>query len=465
MSSITAQQNKLDLELVPKDKRLEIGKCNGRLTRGMKPREPTFQVALDALALTPCYYAFLITADVLEVYMHQFWNFVYKHDTFYRFKLDKKRFKLTLKIFRDIFKICLRVQGQDFDTLHTNEEIVSFLRELGHTREINSLNDVVVDQMHQPWQTFAALISKSLSGKTTAVPPKIARKFKKAFSTKKDINQNLVHVDEEPVKKAKRVKRPTKKSTTTPTAGIVIRDAPMETKSKMKEKVDITRGKGIKLLSEVALTKDAQFKEHETKENESASESDQQENEKEAEDDEEEKEEEFVHTPSNTDDEDDTNVESKTKNKAEGVEDEEMDYTTSLLYEDMDVRRNDLVYTDEGFAQQEGTKMKMINAQQGNANLEITHDQVIEDANVTISNVPKETEVPATSSSRSSDLASKFLNFSDIYPTYAEIVSPMDVPVHHESYDLDKSLFSTYDNVYSLKRIREDKDKDEGPSA
>ncbi|GKD99820.1 hypothetical protein Tco_1387804, partial [Tanacetum coccineum] len=42
------------------------------------------------------------------------------------------------------------------------------------------------------------------------------------------------------------------------------------------------------------------------------------------------------------------------------------------------------------------------------------------------------TEVPATSSSRSSDLASKFLNFSDIPYTDAEIVSPLDVHVHHE---------------------------------
>ncbi|GJT85686.1 hypothetical protein Tco_1067403 [Tanacetum coccineum] len=34
-----------------------------------------------------------------------------------------------------------------------------------------------------------------------------------------------------------------------------------------------------------------------------------------------------------------------------------------------------------------------------------------------------------------------------------------------KSYDLDKSLFSTYDKVYSLKRIRSDKDADEDPSA
>ncbi|GJU22117.1 hypothetical protein Tco_1155459 [Tanacetum coccineum] len=148
-------------------KRLDIGKSNGRLNPGKIQREPTFQVVMDALALTLCYSAFLITADVPEVYMHQFWDPVYKNDNFYRFKLDKrKRFKLTLEVFIDIFKICPRVQGQDFDALPTDKEIVSFLRDLGHTGEIHSLNDVVVDQMHQLWRTFAALINRSLSGKT-----------------------------------------------------------------------------------------------------------------------------------------------------------------------------------------------------------------------------------------------------------------------------------------------------------
>ncbi|GKF72291.1 hypothetical protein Tco_0208405 [Tanacetum coccineum] len=33
-----------------------------------------------------------------------------------------------------------------------------------------------------------------------------------------------------------------------------------------------------------------------------------------------------------------------------------------------------------------------------------------------------------------------------------------------KSYDLDKSLFSTYDKVYSLKRSQKDKDKDKDPS-
>ncbi|GKE85740.1 hypothetical protein Tco_1559482, partial [Tanacetum coccineum] len=70
------------------------------IPRGLKPKEETFQVVLDALALTPSYPAFLITADVPKVYMHQFWNCIYKHDDFYRFKIDKKkRFKLTLEVF------------------------------------------------------------------------------------------------------------------------------------------------------------------------------------------------------------------------------------------------------------------------------------------------------------------------------------------------------------------------------
>ncbi|GJT54471.1 retrovirus-related pol polyprotein from transposon TNT 1-94 [Tanacetum coccineum] len=112
MSSITTQQTKLDLKLYPKENRLDIRKCNGRIPHGLTPREPTFQVVLDAIVLTPCYPAFLIIADVPE--------------------------------------ICPRVLGRDFDAIPSEEDTMSFLKELGHTGEINSLNDVVVNQMHQP---------------------------------------------------------------------------------------------------------------------------------------------------------------------------------------------------------------------------------------------------------------------------------------------------------------------------
>ncbi|GJV81561.1 hypothetical protein Tco_1517431, partial [Tanacetum coccineum] len=98
--------------------------------------------------------------------------------------------------------------------------------------------------------------------------------------------------------------------------------------------------------------------------------------------------------------------------------------------DDENVRLNEPVDTDKGFIQKEGIDAEMINVKQGNENPEIS--QVIEDAHLTLSTVPQKTEVPITSSSHSSDLASKFLNFSDIPHTDAENISPMDVHVHHE---------------------------------
>ncbi|GKC09776.1 hypothetical protein Tco_1001386 [Tanacetum coccineum] len=86
--------------------------------------------------------------------------------------------------------------------------------------------------------------------------------FKKAVSpSKKD--SVPVQADEEPVQKGKRVKRAAKKPSNTPATGIVIREPTVETKSKgkEKEKVDVAHGKGIELLSDVALTEEAQMKE------------------------------------------------------------------------------------------------------------------------------------------------------------------------------------------------------------
>ncbi|GJV78950.1 hypothetical protein Tco_1514820 [Tanacetum coccineum] len=275
-----------------------------------------------------------------------------------------------------------------------------------------------------------------------------------------------------PPKKA--VKRPAKKSTQAPARGVVIRETLEMPVSKKKEKVDVARGKGIELLSDVPLTKEAQYKEvrkkslrdfhkthlsgsgtatkatpsaaiikpyvtnkgtgvkprvpdmtesdseHETGENESESKYDQDVN-NEDEDDEEEVKDELVKTPSNNSDDED---ETKITDKAEGDEDEEIDYTISLLYDDVDIRLNEPVDTDKGFVQEEGTDAAMTNVQQGYENPKIS--QVIEDAHVTLSTVL------VSSSSHSSDLAAKFLNFLDIPTTEAEIVSPMDVQVHHK---------------------------------
>ncbi|GKD26191.1 hypothetical protein Tco_1232405 [Tanacetum coccineum] len=64
------QQSALGNALVAPENQGVIGKCNMRINPRMKPMEPTYQVVFDALALTRCYHAFLITSEVLVIYMH-----------------------------------------------------------------------------------------------------------------------------------------------------------------------------------------------------------------------------------------------------------------------------------------------------------------------------------------------------------------------------------------------------------
>ncbi|GKE07845.1 hypothetical protein Tco_1411396 [Tanacetum coccineum] len=145
VTTAASQQVALDNALVPLEKRVEIGKCNMRINPEKTQKEPTYQVVLDALALTTCYPAFLITTDVLEIYMHQFWFTINKHDSSYRFKIGKKRFTLNVEVFREIFQICPKLLNQEFDAIPSDEEIVSFIKELGHKGDIKSITELVVD--------------------------------------------------------------------------------------------------------------------------------------------------------------------------------------------------------------------------------------------------------------------------------------------------------------------------------
>ncbi|GJY42273.1 hypothetical protein Tco_0429543 [Tanacetum coccineum] len=134
-------------------------------------REPTFQVTLDVLKLSPCYHAFLITAEVPEIYMHQFLNTIKKiKDTdAYQFKLDKQKFQIDIKVFHEILQICLRLLNQDFVEPPSDEEMVPFIKELGYTGKYDMLSKIYINQMYQPWRTFATVINRCISGKSTCL--------------------------------------------------------------------------------------------------------------------------------------------------------------------------------------------------------------------------------------------------------------------------------------------------------
>ncbi|GKD26479.1 hypothetical protein Tco_1232693 [Tanacetum coccineum] len=87
--------------------------------------------------------------------------------------------------------------------------------------------------------------------------PKRARKFNKVASPSRKLSPIL---EEEPAEKHKRAKKPAKKSTIVPTAGVVIRDTPSESVPKKKTPAKVDKGKGMDLLSNVALLEAAQLK-------------------------------------------------------------------------------------------------------------------------------------------------------------------------------------------------------------
>nr|GEV44404.1 hypothetical protein [Tanacetum cinerariifolium] len=66
------QQVAIDEALVPHTKRLRIRRSNFRLLSNIKSKESTLQLVYDVLSLSPFFKAFLVTADVSKIYMHEF---------------------------------------------------------------------------------------------------------------------------------------------------------------------------------------------------------------------------------------------------------------------------------------------------------------------------------------------------------------------------------------------------------
>ncbi|GKA68462.1 hypothetical protein Tco_0768379 [Tanacetum coccineum] len=100
--------------------------------------------------------------------MQQFWYTItkIKNSSSYKFKLDKKKCTIDVEVFRDILQICPRLPNQEFVVPPSlDPEIMSFIKELRYTGDIDSVTKVYTNHMHQPWRTFDAVINRCLSGR------------------------------------------------------------------------------------------------------------------------------------------------------------------------------------------------------------------------------------------------------------------------------------------------------------
>nr|GFB01267.1 hypothetical protein [Tanacetum cinerariifolium] len=110
------QQVAMDEALVPHTQRLRIGRRN-----------------------FACYRT---STDVPEIYMQESQATTTVHHHAIRFKMDNKKHIVNLESFRDMLHICPRVHGQSFNEPPFEEEILAFIRFLGHNAAIRTLTDV-----------------------------------------------------------------------------------------------------------------------------------------------------------------------------------------------------------------------------------------------------------------------------------------------------------------------------------
>nr|GEU89214.1 retrovirus-related Pol polyprotein from transposon TNT 1-94 [Tanacetum cinerariifolium] len=121
------------------------------------------QVALDE-ALVPhasrgLEKAFLVTVDVPEIYMQEFWATAIVHDHSIRFKMNNKKRIVNLEYFREMLHICPRIPNQTFDELpSTPPETKTSMR------KTQSSSDTTMP----PLTTASTRLSTSAKGKQPA---------------------------------------------------------------------------------------------------------------------------------------------------------------------------------------------------------------------------------------------------------------------------------------------------------
>nr|GFC50280.1 hypothetical protein [Tanacetum cinerariifolium] len=91
------------------------------------------------------------------------------HHNSIHFKIDTRKSVLDLDAFRELLHISPRIPNQPFAYLPTEDEVLDFLRFLGHSHDICYLMDVNVNKLYQPWRSFASVINKCLTCKSSGV--------------------------------------------------------------------------------------------------------------------------------------------------------------------------------------------------------------------------------------------------------------------------------------------------------
>nr|GEY91980.1 hypothetical protein [Tanacetum cinerariifolium] len=134
----------MDEALVPHARRLRVGESKFCLLSDISSKESTLQLVYDVLRDSHCSSSFSPVQDG-----------------------QQEAYFKNLESFREMLHICPRLHSQAFVEPPFEEEILAFLRFLGHSGAIKRLTEVNINKLHQPWRSFATIINKCLTGKSS----------------------------------------------------------------------------------------------------------------------------------------------------------------------------------------------------------------------------------------------------------------------------------------------------------
>nr|GEZ72878.1 hypothetical protein [Tanacetum cinerariifolium] len=176
--------------------------------------------------------AFLVTTDIPEIYMQEFWANATVHHHSIRFKMDNKKHIVNLKYFREMMHICPRLLGQTFNELPFEEEILAFLRFLRHSREIRKLTDNI--------QQFSVMLPVELTNEEIRNSEACKEYYSVASGAAPPKTKASV-----------RKKKSTFDTTITPPTAVGTR---LSTFAKGKQPAKASKAKSLIVLSEIAMT-------------------------------------------------------------------------------------------------------------------------------------------------------------------------------------------------------------------
>nr|GEV53887.1 hypothetical protein [Tanacetum cinerariifolium] len=244
------------------------------------------QVLADFIAERPEEDGILVIANVPAIYMQEFWATAAVHHHSIRFKMNNKKHIVNLEYFKEMLRICLRILNQPFAELPFEEEILAFLRALGHSGEIKKITDGMyhkknVDFTYLLWEDFVYQVEHKDAKKSNEIYyPRFTKVIVNFFMTKDPSipmrnkygailpveltneairNSNAykeyyaIASGAEPPKTKASVRKTQSSFDTTmppPTAAYTR----LSTSAKGKQPAKSSKAKGLSVLSEVALT-------------------------------------------------------------------------------------------------------------------------------------------------------------------------------------------------------------------